>query len=1113
MQRTNIELERQRHLANWLVKSSPHMAAAAAAGAAPPTAGVGTGAAVVGAAVVGGVAAAVHGAPGNSAAAACNGAPPGAHHGHMAVATAAAAAAAAAEARKPKLRRFNSHDTSSNMFSVADFENARLARRNEIELKQRLARRQRNSANCSYGLAGGCASSNGNNNNNNTNNAGYSGSNNASYSGFCGGLNGSGDYSTGDSKNSKCSSSSEQEPLPADVFLERHSLPRVVRILYSSKSSNETLQSSSSHGSSTAASSSSSTGPKQQQQLANESGNGTGTGTGTNSSSSAGSGNHNSSSCVQPGHDELFLLYRLVRQRHIYHGHNAKSQASQRKKTVLIPQEFPGYFSLLNEKGLPTATQYGTLMQLVRERVYKFASVDNMPAFTESSPSGANNSPSHEGCLPSSKQRPQYIKTTARGGQVFRLLAVFEDGKQEHGQASHTNSVCKSHVVASGGYMGRDKEKGRYAQLLNEQRQVMYVPLATKGKFYEIEPGIPQLLQKQGDMQRKLNPECVHRLGALVAAAKQLPLMLRYISGPAGAEIPEQLCISRMSKEDVIIGCPIEELDGNGPLPPVQQQHQPLQLRKLYISREMQLLKCLLGFDSEQRMLANAQVQTMLKFCQFNCDQFLKLVEIELLQRSERSGSKTREGLKILKPLHLPKLLRREKSSMTATSTAAHEKEDSIIFLSKTDLEQLEAKEAAAAAAASLATGEASNQVAPNRITERMKVFQSTKKKWFRKQQQQQEQQLDKSQTELQLDVQAKRMSMERYTDMSKLLQERFGNDNNEPAAATTDTQSLHSETETTTLSHSMERSSMPKSLDTLLQKSMSLQDIELLNGQRPQQRPDLLTAHTDAISEAGTELEDVENQTPPPQSFITEKLYNEFHVKTRQYSKSSSSLHQLRHFSLPQKLQLHETEPEKRIQTQFRAQQQLQLGKEFGEPITGRRAAGGVSLLGGLVALSPAALLSPTSLVEDDLPYSSVRDSLVMASLDSGEHREPAPITPAALDYAKENIYAEICASHTCDSFSGATQLTQLPPHDNGDVLVDDEDEDDGDYASLKYQPNGPQSVSRVEINCTPATSAISYHTVYLGEEPLGERHAAAAQHITTVELAGENNIYNTLK
>lgn len=231
------------------------------------------------------------------------------------------------------------------MFSVADFENARLARRNEIELKQRLARRQRNSANSSYGLA------NNSSNNNNINNAGvYVASSNAGYSGFCGGLNGSGDYSTGDSQNSKCSSSSEvgtkisvnpklsssnqiflqQDPLPADVFLERYSLPRVVRILYSSKSSNETLQSSSSHGSSTAASSNSSTGVKQpqsqsqSQQQVNE--------PGTNSSSSGGS-------CPQPGHDELFLLYRLVRHRIIYHGHNAKTQ---RKKWVLIPQEFPG---------------------------------------------------------------------------------------------------------------------------------------------------------------------------------------------------------------------------------------------------------------------------------------------------------------------------------------------------------------------------------------------------------------------------------------------------------------------------------------------------------------------------------------------------------------------------------------------------------------------------------------------------------------------------------------------------------------------------------------------------------------------------------------------------
>lgn len=165
-----------------------------------------------------------------------------------------------------------------------------------------------------------------------------------------------------------------QGALTAIEFLERNSLPRVVRILHASKSSNETLQSSSSHGSSTAASSSSSTGANpfgsggsgggnissgnidtgthSSSSGGSATGNGTGSGPGLSSGSGSGSGSghqnnngrHSSNGGTPPGHDELFLLYRLVRQRNIYHGHNAKTQASQRKKTLLIPQEFPGEF-------------------------------------------------------------------------------------------------------------------------------------------------------------------------------------------------------------------------------------------------------------------------------------------------------------------------------------------------------------------------------------------------------------------------------------------------------------------------------------------------------------------------------------------------------------------------------------------------------------------------------------------------------------------------------------------------------------------------------------------------------------------------------------------------
>lgn len=59
------------------------------------------------------------------------------------------------DGNKPKLRRFNSHDTSANMFSVADFENARLARRNELELVRQKTRYKMNS------LSSGCDSSTG----------------------------------------------------------------------------------------------------------------------------------------------------------------------------------------------------------------------------------------------------------------------------------------------------------------------------------------------------------------------------------------------------------------------------------------------------------------------------------------------------------------------------------------------------------------------------------------------------------------------------------------------------------------------------------------------------------------------------------------------------------------------------------------------------------------------------------------------------------------------------------------------------------------------------------------------------------------------------------------
>lgn len=136
LHRTNIEYERQRHLANWFIKSSPHMAKPVPSSAtATPTK------AQQKLASKNGIQqpqlqqqqqqnplfflGKVNHVPINPATA-----PIFNSQTNLPIQIQSTPIA-----HKPKLRRFTSQY--SNMFSVDDFENARLARRNELELKQR----------------------------------------------------------------------------------------------------------------------------------------------------------------------------------------------------------------------------------------------------------------------------------------------------------------------------------------------------------------------------------------------------------------------------------------------------------------------------------------------------------------------------------------------------------------------------------------------------------------------------------------------------------------------------------------------------------------------------------------------------------------------------------------------------------------------------------------------------------------------------------------------------------------------------------------------------------------------------------------------------------------
>lgn len=459
-----------------------------------------------------------------------------------------------------------------------------------------------------------------------------------------------------------------------------------------------------------------------------------------------------------------------------------------------------------------------------------------------------------------------------------------------------------------------------------------------------------------------MNPECVHQISNLITTETELPVTLKYISGPraTGNVIPEQITIVKVSTESIIVACPIEETENRV----------PLHLRKLFITNDMKLMKCFLGFENEQRMFLNQNVQNLMKFCQLNCDNFLKLIETEQIVIGHKTdtivGSKNKiDGLKILRPLNFARLLHREKSMF------AHEKEDSIIFLTKNDLENMEIRQ-----------DDSENHEKSN--SDKMKVFQNNsntsssnvsvqKKKWYRNFKNGGNK--NNSFTSLDVDIKNKKLSLDRYQDMSKLLQERFGGDveidgdlleTNRPSSDIGVTAGSRNE--------GMKKCISLQDFDTKMRAVSPLPQIPPTPPRNKEEKPDLVRVEPKKYDEIEIHNEndsELESMTSfnNQQSFITKKLYSEFHVKTKHHSKSSSSLHQLLHFAVPQKMNISET---KKKPTPNK-QQFISL------PIENAMA---------------------TEIIDDDLPYSNVRDSLLIQE-------------PERNRRDSENIYSEICSEN----------------------------------------------------------------------------------------------------
>nr|XP_019564995.2 uncharacterized protein LOC109433065 [Aedes albopictus]XP_029715435.1 uncharacterized protein LOC109433065 [Aedes albopictus] len=1000
MQRASVEFERQRHLANWLIESSPHMPKPTpqqqkqlqqqlgkkgkfkqnpmfflakighnmniASSNNPPPLGTNL-------------------ISSNSIASTFN---------SQTNLPLAIVSSSGRDGHKPKLRRFNSHDTSANMFSVAEFENARLARRNEIESAALLRQRQRYKLNS---------------------------------------LSSGGDCSTGESKGSKLSSESTSEPLLAEQFLEKFSLPRVVRLSYTSDGASGSSSGDQTMTSSSSAESTSTSERKKKKKSAGSS----------------------------PLNGELFLLYRLMRSFKIYHVFNTKS-GNNRKKGYKIPQDYPGYFSFLNEKGTQTAVVYTTIVQLVRERVYKFLSLENISAYTES----------HDNF----NHKTHYVKATAKAGQVYRLLAVFQDG--DHKSASSQKDTAS----VSGNAGSAEKERGKYAQLLGDNRQIYYVSLSAKGKFYEIEQHTAPVLQKSSSLghpnssskaPKQLNRECVHRIGFIMQSEVNMPLNLKLIAsmnasnGSAQNSVPEYITIAKISNENFIVTCPLDEQDLTS----------SLILTKLHLTPQMKFTKCSLGFDNEQRMFLNGNVQTVLKFCQFNCDNFTRVVDndtnwvelqqmINAVQQQQQqqssnslnhlsisfNGSGSGPKSEVLKRLKLTRLF--GSSDRGQNSSSGHEKEDSIIFFSKNDLENLECgqppeqRHEPEQQPMSLASG----------MSDKMKVFTPSKKKWFKGFRSH-----EGSGQETTIDEQDKKQaSIDRYQDMSRLIQERFG----EIDISGTIVSRANSDIG---FDDGISGNPGETSGGSGLQKCLSLQHIDLKGGSssmdiRNKEKPDLVN-HLNMLERNNSEeiLSDSEDtiffpirSSAKQQSFMTEKLYSEFHVKTKQHSKSHSSIQHLLNLASPQRL----SDSKNKSKANDKKRSEIILSFEDLQSLNREE--------------EPAESSHRTqwSLL-DDLPYSNVRDSIVM--------QEPERRTPS------ESIYAEICAADSPGASPSVSPQKQPPV-----------------FPAAQHAPPRPEKrFTSIRINVPSSDSSCQI----VSHNPAGNRCAS------NVASPVEDNIYNTIK
>ncbi|KAI5636183.1 hypothetical protein NE865_11078 [Phthorimaea operculella] len=345
--------------------------------------------------------------------------------------------------------------------------------------------------------------------------------------------------------------------------------------------------------------------------------------------------------------------------------------------------------------------------------------------------------------------------------------------------------------------------------------QELFVPINTKGEMYEVCPEELSPAEWDGECGSSPPPPDAaaraHRLPHLLSLWR-LPARVRLLAGTVPIEmahdVGDDLLLRAAVTEPVLVMCTLPEY-GATPSSPTKQvdprYHGKETLQLLSLNSSLKIRRTQLGFDTEKRMFLSARLQKALTFCQLNVDNWIR--QISYANSAVVLGkAKTAEDL--IREDHEPVKFEKERKftlqglkidtsrlfgkSEKVLKDIPDETEGSIIFLSKNELEHMNYDV--------YSDDEGKDDKSEDKVeqeqfhSDKMHVFREDsgqkRSKWFKnlKLLKSTEKLTDEKITAIEnsekhrVDIKdpfdplgEKHSSIERYQDMAKLIEDRFG--------------------------------------------------------------------------------------------------------------------------------------------------------------------------------------------------------------------------------------------------------------------------------------------------------------------------------------------------